>query len=80
MHNVASRIIKKCGGFAAVAALVGVDVSRVHRWTYPKERGGTDGLIPTRQQQVLLTKAVEKGIDLTADDFFADPSSEAKSA
>lgn len=70
MSNVASRVIEKCGGHAVVAALVGVDVSRVHRWTYPPERGGTGGVIPTKQQAKLLTAARASGIDLKPDDFF----------
>lgn len=71
--NVAQKIIKKCGGPAKVAEMVGVHVSRVHRWTYPKQRGGTDGLIPTQQQQALLDAARERGIDLTPEDFFDAP-------
>lgn len=49
-----------------------VHVSRVHRWTYPKARGGTDGRIPTKHQQILLDKAREQGIDLATTDFFED--------
>ncbi len=70
MVNVAQRIIEKCGGPEAVAALAGVHVSRVYRWTYPRERGGTGGLIPTRHQTALLEKARDKGIELTPADFF----------
>lgn len=68
--NPAQKIIEKCGGHAKVAEMIGVHVSRVHRWTYPKDRGGTDGLIPTQQQQALLEAARSRGIALTPSDFF----------
>lgn len=68
--NIARNIIDKCGGAARVAQLVGIDKSNVHRWTYPKERGGSDGLIPAIHQQKLLAAAKIEGIDLSPDDFF----------
>lgn len=68
--NPALRIIDKCGGFRAVAKMLGVDVSGVHRWTYPKERGGTDGRIPSRRQQPLINAALAAGIPLSPTDFF----------
>jgi hypothetical protein len=66
----AERIIDKFKGEANVAKAAGVDISRVHRWRYSKERGGTGGVIPTRHQQTLLDKARESGIDLAPADFF----------
>lgn len=68
----ASTIIEKCGGANAVAEMVGRDVSRIHRWTYPKEKGGTGGLIPSDAAQQLMRAARERGIQLQADDFFLD--------
>lgn len=50
--------------------MVGADVSRVYRWTYPKEKGGTNGRIPTKHQQKLLDAARAEGIDLAPEDFF----------
>jgi hypothetical protein len=76
MTTPAERVIEKCGGEQAIAKMVGVDVSRVHRWRYPKERGGTDGVIPTKHQQAILDRAREAGIDLKPEDFFDQPSSE----
>ncbi len=70
MSTPAERVITKLGGEAAVAKMAGVDVSRVYRWTYAKEQGGTDGRIPTKHQQALLDHAREQGIDLTPADFF----------
>lgn len=73
MDNVAARIIRKCGGHQVVAGMLGVHVSRVHRWTYDRARGGTGGVIPTRHQSELLARARAAGIDLTAADFFDAP-------
>lgn len=69
----ASTIIRLCGGAAKVAEMVGRDPSRIHRWTYPKDKGGTDGLIPSDAAQVLLAEAKKREIPLTADHFFAPP-------
>jgi len=71
--NVAQNIIKKCGGVSAVADMLSVSTVTVHRWTYPKERGGTGGLVPTKQQGALLEAARAHGIDLRPDDFFPTP-------
>lgn len=72
MGKPAEIVIRKMGGFDAVADICGVDRTRVFRWTYPKVRGGTDGRIPTQHQQTLLDFARSNGLDLTPDDFF-DP-------
>lgn len=73
MENIASRIIGKFGGVGAVASVVGLNRSTVHRWTYPKEIGGTDGLVPAQHQQTLINAARERGINLTPNDFFLEP-------
>jgi hypothetical protein len=49
---------------------------RVRRWTYPKERGGTGGLIPAECQQAILTQARLRLLPLTPAHFFL-PISEA---
>lgn len=69
----ASTIIKICGGFSAVAEMTGRTEIRVRRWTYPKDRGGTGGLIPSDCQGRLLLKAQERGIDLQPRHFFPEP-------
>lgn len=66
----AKKIINLCGGFSAVAGMTGRDVSRVHRWTYPRHKGGTGGIIPTDAQHRLLQEARSRGIPLTPDHFF----------
>jgi len=67
---IAQRVIEKCGGHRVVAEMVGVDVCNVFRWTYPKDRGGTGGLIPARHQPLLLERARERRVPLTPADFF----------
>lgn len=53
--------------------MTGVHVSRVYRWTYGKDRGGTDGMIPAKHQRQLLQEARNRDINLTPDDFFDLP-------
>jgi len=72
--NSAAYIIRLCGGAAAVAEMTGTDVSRVHRWTYSEERGGTGGTIPMGKAQILLNAAKAKGIPLKPEHFFGEVS------
>ena len=73
MLNPAATVIEICGGFRVVADMVGRDHTRVRRWTYPKERGGTGGFIPSELQQVLLEEAAARKIDLRPEHFFLMP-------
>lgn len=73
MSNPAENVIRKCGGHQVVADWLGVDVTRVYRWTYPRERGGTGGLVPTKHQSALLERARQEGIPLEPADFFEKP-------
>lgn len=66
----ARSIIAKFGGPDAVARITKRDVSRVYRWMYPRDRGGTDGSIPHAEARKLLDHAVENGIALEASEFF----------
>lgn len=68
----ALTIIGICGGFEAVAMLTDRSEIRVRRWTYPKARGGTDGLIPADCQQVLMRAARDRGLPLSPEHFFPD--------
>ena len=73
MENIAQTLIDKLGGIDAVANATGVDKSRVYRWTYPQERGGTGGDIPRKHWSNLIIAARNKGIELTHSDFFQLP-------
>jgi hypothetical protein len=66
----AKSIIAKIG-INKVSELTGKHVSRVYRWMYAKEAGGTGGFIPNADVAALLAYAKENGIDLTAADFFS---------
>ena len=69
----AEYVIKKCGGAAAVAKIVGRTESAVYRWTYSKKDGGTGGTIPSTPQNLLL-KAADAGlVSLSPGDFFPVP-------
>lgn len=80
MTTIAAHVIAKVGGVDAVASALGLNVSTVHRWTYPKERGGTGGTVPTKHQRELLAVARERGIDLSPADFFDPPAAAATAA
>lgn len=70
MLTPAHKVIEICGGYHAVAEMTGRHETRVRRWTYAKDKGGTGGLIPSDMQQVLLDGARERGIDLRPEHFF----------
>jgi hypothetical protein len=68
----ANTIITICGGFSAVAEMLDMTEIQVRRWTYPKERGGSGGLVPSGKQSPLLAAAKSKGINLTPGHFFGE--------
>jgi hypothetical protein len=70
MHLVSQRVINKCGGIRNTAYLIGVSVQSVYKWTIPRNRGGTNGLIPQKRQIELMVAARQHGIILTPEDFF----------
>lgn len=69
----ANTIIAICGGFRAVAEITGRDETRVRRWTYPKDKGGSGGLIPAECQQIIMDAARERRLPLTPEHFFPAP-------
>jgi hypothetical protein len=70
MLNPAAHVIEKLGGPKAVSKLLNKHESRIRRWTYPRDRGGTGGLIPAAEQVELLRAAIGMGWALKPDDFF----------
>ena len=70
VHMVAQRVIKKLGGPRVVADMLAMSTQAVYKWTWPTEKGGTGGFIPTRRQIELMVAAKQRGIILTKDDFF----------
>lgn len=70
MHKIAERILRKLGGPRNVAQMLGTSPQAIYKWTYPREYGGTGGLIPHRRQLELMIVAKQRGIVLTPEDFF----------
>lgn len=71
-------MIAKIGGIDVVSGITGKSTSRVYRWMYSKERGGTGGLIPQMDAPKLMAYARSEGIELSAEEFFpADATGEA---
>lgn len=76
--NPAYGLIRKfCGGSGklrdgidAVAKVTGAHPSRVYRWMYPVDNGGTGGYIPEPQMRKLVEYARNEGMPLSLDDFF----------
>lgn len=60
-----------------MSAITGKHVSRVYRWMYPKEKGGTGGYVPQEDAAKLLKAAPVRGVPLKPADFFevSDPAS-----
>ena len=69
----ARTVIAICGGYAETARMSGRSEVRVRRWEYPKEKGGTGGLIPSDCQQTLLDAARAESKPLRPEHFFVLP-------
>lgn len=74
----AERIIERLGGMdhlMELLAYVGhpINLCTLYRWTYPKERGGTGGLIPTHMWPVIFQAARCEGIILGPEDLDPRP-------
>ena len=74
----AHRVICKFGpgdgklssAIRVVSEITGADPTRVYRWMRPREKGGTDGIIPSKAQMKLFEHAQAQSIPLSASDFF----------
>lgn len=73
MMGQAERVIAIFGSARRVARLLCLSPATVYRWSYPVQRGGTGGLIPSEYHQALLDLAAVEGVDLRPDDFFDRP-------
>ena len=65
-NKIAETVIRKAGGVGRVAEITGASESWVHRWTYKKEAGGTDGEVPQKATKALIAAGV-----VIPSDFFA---------
>ncbi len=68
-HQQATRIFAKFGGARRLAKAIGRDPSAVYKWNYPREIGGTDGLVPTSAIPDINAAADLLGITLTPEDW-----------
>ena len=67
----AGAVIDALGGCKRTADIVGRSREQVWRWTQPRRRGGTDGLIPSQKiQQRILDWSRENGNPVTPEMFF----------
>jgi hypothetical protein len=70
MLNPAHSIVARCGGIQTVADWLRLNRTSVLRWTHPRDRGGTGGLIPSKHQAKLMRAAGSHGVTLRPEDFF----------
>ena len=66
----AKTVIARMGGASRVSEITGRNIATVYRWMNPRERGGTDGIIPHEDARKLLECAEKNGLDLVHSDFF----------
>lgn len=71
--NPAHHIICKLGGEKAVAELLGIHETAPYRWTYPRSRKGSQGVIPARHIPKLIAAAKHRRKRLRFEDFFQTP-------
>jgi len=64
MINDAKSVIEKFGGIKALASAINKDPATIYRWTYPKIKGGTGGLIPTSSLNKITEAAQRLNISL----------------
>lgn len=64
----AAHIIRKFGGEAKLASLIGCSRITCFRWQYAPP-AGTNGLIPNHQREAINKVARLEGVLLTADDW-----------
>jgi hypothetical protein len=53
----AASLIRLFGGPDRVAEITGRDRTRVYRWMWPRDQGGTDGEIPAKPRRALMDYA-----------------------
>lgn len=80
LPSQAQRVIAKFGGARGLMrALQRLeprkhrDATSIYRWTYPKSKGGTDGLIPTAAMADVTEAARLDGVLLSAEDWDPRP-------
>jgi hypothetical protein len=67
-YDQATKIIKRFGGEVAMAQLIGVSRVTVYRWNYRRPLG-SDGLVPTRQINLIKSLARANGVLVQPEDW-----------
>lgn len=70
----AKTVIERVGGPEVASTVTGKHISRVYRWMYPKDRGGTGGFIPHEDSLKILAHAQAHDLPLEPGDFLQAPS------
>lgn len=65
----AEYVIGVCGGTSKAAEVFGILPNYISSWKRSKDRKGCGGEIPRSQQKLILLKARELGLDITAEDL-----------
>ena len=68
----ADKIIARFGGVKELAQAIGRTAVTVHRWKYPRDRGGTDGNIPTSAIAAVMAAARARGLEFQPHDWTPD--------
>lgn len=73
-HKQAFKIIQKFGGapmFCRTLNRNGHDIqlATIYRWTYAADKGGTDGIIPSKWVEPIQATAMMEGVELTDADW-----------
>lgn len=74
VRTQAERVIRRFGGPKQLVDAINAsggkkNLSSIYRWQYPKEKGGTGGVIPTAAWPLILDAAKFAGIVLRQEDF-----------
>jgi hypothetical protein len=69
----AATIIARLGGVQNVSVALGLNPITVMRWSYPRCKGGSAGLVPSNRQRDLLDLGKAIGAEITPADFFVAP-------
>lgn len=68
-YQQSAKVIRRFGGVRRLCLLLNCRPSTIYRWTYPRSRGGTDGLIPTERLKDVLDAAADVGLVLKMEDL-----------
>jgi len=67
--TAAERIIDKFNGVSRLSKATGIEATTIYRWSYPKEKRGSEGRVPARYHAQIWDAAKRLGIKLKKSDF-----------